>query len=309
MDKKPVIIDEKLKIGISACAFGCPVRYNAKSIDVTRNLGREKSDFIWIPVCPETMAGLGVPRNPIHVIGKDGGDVWSGAGKVVNRNHEDVTDQVKEGAEMCMTTLKRAECDAYIFMDGSPTCGVYRTTLKRHKRGNPPGVFGALLEAEGLFLIPASDLQSPLKWWDWRRRLFAFTWLKSREIHKKSDLYDTWYKLKFICQELDEPWARHLGHEMAQIKSPEFDDFVERFKKEALEVLRKPSTVEKITNRLWKHYSHYKKVTHQELEIINEPQFRRNITSISKELIAMEIASVNSEILFGNTPVIYRGGR
>ena len=72
MEKKNVVIHDKITIGISACCMGSPVRYNNKGWDMLATLGREKQDFMWCPVCPETMSGLGVPRDPIHLSGGDG---------------------------------------------------------------------------------------------------------------------------------------------------------------------------------------------------------------------------------------------
>lgn len=59
-------------LGISACCMGCPVRYNGRGFDLLKNLGREKGDFTYCPVCPESLAGLGVMRDPIHLTG----DLW-----------------------------------------------------------------------------------------------------------------------------------------------------------------------------------------------------------------------------------------
>lgn len=57
----------KVRVGISACLLGRPVRYD----------GRDKFDPLlaetlaarieWIPVCPETEFGLPVPREPIQL--------------------------------------------------------------------------------------------------------------------------------------------------------------------------------------------------------------------------------------------------
>ena len=306
MDKGPVILHQKLNIGISACCFGCPVRYNGKSLNYTQFLEREKSDFIWTAVCPETMAGLGIPRSPIHVIGKDGASVWQGEGIVVNQRKEDLTEAVMEGVNACVKTLELAKCDAYVYMDGSPICGVYRTTLKKQKRGNPPGVFGSVLMDKGYFLIPASDLQSPIKWWDWRRRLFAFTWIKSVDIPNKAKLYEVWYKVKFLCQEIDEPWARALGHNLAQLTDESFRNQMEDIRLDILNHLRQPSTTVKITNRLWKHYTYYRRKSGKNIVEINAPEFKRNVTTIAKEIMKMERAAISDGILFGNTPVMYQ---
>ncbi|MCD8499443.1 MAG: DUF523 domain-containing protein [Clostridiales bacterium] len=166
MDKGPVTLKEKPVIGISACGFNAPIRYNGRSMDFIKAIGREKGDFRWCPVCPETAAGLGVPRDPIHLAGPDGRSIWKGEGKIVSRNGHDVTAVMLAAAQESLATLRRAGAKVFIYMDGSPSCGVYRTTLRKQSRGKPPGVFGALLDTEGFFLIPALDMQSPLKWWD-----------------------------------------------------------------------------------------------------------------------------------------------
>lgn len=309
MDKQNIVIDEKVSIGISACCMGSPVRYNGKGIDMIKFIGREKSDFTWSPVCPECMAGLGVIRDPVHLSGGDGSMVWTGEAKVKNRKGHDITEEVKAGALACLETLKRAGAVAFVYMDGSPSCGVYRTTLKGERRGNPPGIFGSLLLENEFFLIPANDLQSPLKWWDWRRRLLAFHWFKSVPLESKKDLYDVWYKLKFLCQELDDSWARNTGRSMANLEDSSVEEFIGKFRTEIIEVLRKPSTTNRITNSLWKNYSHYRKIKGKTVEGINSPEFRRNVTTIAKEILLMERTALSDEVLFGTTPVIYRDKR
>lgn len=305
--KGPVILEQKPKLGISACSMKCPVRYNAKGFDLLAHLGREKNDFIWTPVCPECQAGLGVMRDPIHLSGGNGTDVWSGEASVKNRFGRDVTEEVKEGSLQSLKVLERAGVKAFVYMDGSPTCGVYRTTLKKQNRGKPPGVFGALLYEKGFFLIPALDMQSPLRWWDWRRRLLAFLWLQDVKIEDRSDLYAIWYRLKFICQELDNVKARQLGHEIAQWTGKLLAEQTESFRSQISDLLRTPSSAARMTNSLWKNYSHYRKVTGLEIPEIKSPDQLRNITTIAREMLLMERAAAETDIVFGTSPVLYSG--
>lgn len=309
MDKQNVIIHDKITIGISACTMGSPVRYNAKGWDLTSGIGREKNDFKWVPVCPEIMAGLGVPRNPIHLSGGTGTDVWTDAARIKNRGGQDVTEDVKFGTRSCLETLDRAGATAYVYMEGSPTCGVYRTSLKKQKRGNPPGILGTILLDREYFLIPASDLQSPLKWWDWRRRLLAFHWFRSLPLADKNSLYEAWYKLKFLCQEIDEPWARDMGRRLASLGKITDPDEIAVLRREILEVLREPSTTVKITQMLWKNYAFFRKAKGKPVEGINSPDFRRNVTSIAKELTLMERTAFEDQIFFASSPVLYREKR
>ncbi|MDX9810043.1 MAG: DUF523 domain-containing protein [Sphaerochaetaceae bacterium] len=305
-DKNQVIVTEKIVIGISACSMGCPVRYDGKGTDSITILGREKTDFIWVPVCPECMAGLGVPRESVHLSGGDGTAVWLKEATVKNRKGIEVVEALKLGCHACLDTLKRAKVSAFIYRDGSPSCGVYRTSMRSQKRGNPPGVFGSLLLEQGYFLIPADDLQSPIKWWDWRRRLLAFHWLSTVRIETLGDIHAVWYKLKFLCQELDNEYARRLGRTIASLDKHLPEGFIEQFRKELLQLLRKPSNLKRITQSLWKNYAHYRKATGKKIDEINSPEFQRNVTTIAKELVKMERSAVEDQILFGTSPVVYR---
>ena len=52
----PGIIGARVRLGMSACVAGCPVRYNGKSFDALRSLGREASDYVVTPVCRNVSA-------------------------------------------------------------------------------------------------------------------------------------------------------------------------------------------------------------------------------------------------------------
>lgn len=307
MDKQPIILENRPIIGISACCMGCPVRYNGRSFDMLKFLGREKGDFTWVPVCPECEAGLGVIRPPVHIAGEHGAAVWQGEATVRSRGGQDVTQQVMEGARAAEDVLRRAGAQAFIYLDGSPTCGVYRTTLRDQKRGKPPGVFGAILQERGWFLIPALDLQSPLKWWDWRRRLLAFIWLQDVPLQSKDDLFTVWYRLKFMCQELDDTWARTLGRELAALGQKPDPEIYETFRRQVSDQLRKPSTPARLKGSLLKQYANFRKKTGQTVPEIQAADVRRNVTTIARELTLMERASAATGHMIGTAPVLYSG--
>ncbi|WP_053955900.1 DUF523 domain-containing protein [Inediibacterium massiliense] len=299
------ILKNKISIGISACIYGCRVRYNQKGIDMVKYLGRNINNFSFMPVCPECMAGLGTPRNAIKIVKGSGEDVWSGAAKVISSKGEDLTERLKKGSSRSMDILEDAKMDAFIFMEGSPSCGIYRTTLKNKRLGTPPGVFGSLLLKEKIFLIPGLDLQSPIKAWDWLRRLYAFVWLKNLSIQNKKQVYGMWHTMKFLCQEIDEKNARQIGKELANFDEWNVE-FIEKKREEILNILRKPSTVAKIKQMLWKNYIHYKRKLGKELEFIKEPTTLRGMTQIAKELMLMEKESFQNNYVFGSSPILHR---
>jgi uncharacterized protein YbbK (DUF523 family) len=304
-----ITLSEKIKIGISACMYGCNVRYNKKGWDMIQYFGREAGDFIWYPVCPECMAGLGVPRDPIRVAGESGEEVWNGNAKIKNRQGIDVTSQILRGSSVCLEMLKASDVNVFIFMEGSPTCGVYRTTLKNKRLGKPPGVFGAKLLSEGYFLIPAADLQSPIKRWDWRRRLHAFVWLKKVDIENKEQLFDVWHRLKFLCQEIDRKNANEIGKKLASLPKGFDQQQSEMIRKEISEILRRPSSIKSIKHMLWKNYIYYLRKTNDKLENIHPPESLRSMTIVANELMDLERKALEKDVLFGSTPVIYRKNR
>jgi uncharacterized protein YbbK (DUF523 family) len=305
----PIIVHEKIRIGVSACNAGARVRWNRAGWDRIAPLNREMTSFVWTPVCPEVMSGFGVPRDPVRLSGGNGVDFWKGAASMKNRSGRDLTDNIRAGCRECLQALKRAEVEAFAFMEGSPSCGVYRTTLKNKRLGNPPGVFGALLLEQDLFLIPALDLESPIKWWDWRRRLHAFCWLKRLEITSKDQLYTAWHHLKFLCQEVDRSESQRIGAWLAALPRRFSAAAAAEWKSATLRLLRRPSTFTRITSIMQKHYSHYRKHFNPGAEEIRAPAKELSKYKFVEQLLAMEKRAVTEGYDFEGAPVLFREKR
>lgn len=309
------LITRRVPLGISACVYNCPVRYNGKSFDALGTMGREKSDFTFTPVCPECMAGLGVPRNPIHLTGT-GQEVLGGTARVKDRRGRVVTQEIIDGSRACIETLERAEVRAMIVKEASPTCGVYKARVgkKRQETSEGSGVFGAMLLETGWFLIPDNALANPLLWWDWRRRLHAWLWLADRDITRASDLYDAWHVIKFIVQETNRPFADQMGRTLAALPKHASSQALEALRADMLVALRTPSTRSRIAGWMLKTYKHHKKrgtldgVDLHDLKV-DSPEFRINVMSLAEELTKLERVSFENDLLFGSSPVIYREGR
>lgn len=113
----------RVAVGISSCLLGEPVRFdgnhkrNAYICDV---LGQW---FDWVPQCPETAIGLGVPREPIHL--RRIGDRIRIVG--VRNPGLDVTDSLAEHATQF--AARQTELDGYIFKKDSPSCGLARVRV------------------------------------------------------------------------------------------------------------------------------------------------------------------------------------
>jgi uncharacterized protein YbbK (DUF523 family) len=300
------ILTEKIRIGISACNFGAKVRFDHNGWDRASALGRRQGDYIWTPVCPEVMSGLGVRREPVRLAGGNGDDFWAGAAKVKNRKGLDVSAALTDGVKSCLEALERAKVEAFIFMEGSPTCGVYRTTLKDKRLGKPPGVFGALLLKEDFFLIPAIDMESPWKWWDWQRRLHAFVWLKRQEVRTKKELYDIWHLLKFICQEVDVPKANEIGQRLANAPQGAGQNFIQTWKSDVLRLIRTPSKLNRIQAIMTKHYAHYRKQFGYKIVEMTAPDARSGKSKFVEELEKLERKAREDGYHFAGHPISYQ---
>jgi len=109
---------EKIKLGISACLLGEPVRYDGQhKLDpfLRDTLGRYV-DFV--PVCPEAEVGLGIPREAMHL----GGDP-ADPRLVVVKTGIDHTDRMNVWARRRVGQLEQEGLWGFIFKSRSPSCG------------------------------------------------------------------------------------------------------------------------------------------------------------------------------------------
>lgn len=101
------------KIIVSACLLGKNCKYNGgNNLDarvVTFVEGREV-----IPVCPEVMAGMGIPRTPIEIRN----------GVVIDRDGNVVDEAIRAAVEKILTELRGQDIDCAVLKSRSPTCGV-----------------------------------------------------------------------------------------------------------------------------------------------------------------------------------------
>lgn len=108
-----------VKIGISACLAGQPVRY-----DGTHKRRQHIIDFfadkaLLVPVCPETGCGLGVPREPIRLTGNPQTPRLK-----TTQTQRDVTAKMQAWLEPTLTELVILhDIKGFILKARSPSCG------------------------------------------------------------------------------------------------------------------------------------------------------------------------------------------
>ena len=86
----------KGKILVSSCLLGLNCKYNGGN-NYSKEIDEFLKDYDVIPICPEIMGGLPIPRVPSERLGN----------KVITKDGRDVTEQYKKGAEETLFLAKK----------------------------------------------------------------------------------------------------------------------------------------------------------------------------------------------------------
>ncbi len=125
MEKTPETV---IPVGVSACLIGERVRWNGGhqlNHFIKDILGRF---FQFVPVCPEWESGLGVPREPLRLVG-DPADPRL----MTHRSRQDITDMMTAWAEKRVGELGAQDLCGFIFKGKSPSSGLYKVKVYNDK--------------------------------------------------------------------------------------------------------------------------------------------------------------------------------
>lgn len=150
----------KSKILISACLIGENVKYdggnNALHTDV---LKQWQEEGVLVPLCPEVLGGLGVPRPACEVI--------KGTNSVVCKNGEDVSVAFAKGAKESLRIAQEEGICMAILKARSPSCGkdiIYDGTFTS-TRVNDSGITCKLLQKSGIPVFSEEELALAEAFW------------------------------------------------------------------------------------------------------------------------------------------------
>lgn len=119
----------RIRIGISSCLVGQPVRFDGNHKQDHYITGTLGSVFDFVPVCPEVGIGLGTPRPTLRLVGT--ADAIRAVG--VKVEGIDVTDKLTHYGQRMAGKL--GDLSGYIFKSKSPSCGMERVRLYDGKGG------------------------------------------------------------------------------------------------------------------------------------------------------------------------------
>jgi uncharacterized protein YbgA (DUF1722 family)/uncharacterized protein YbbK (DUF523 family) len=119
------------RIGISRCLLGDQVRHDGghkRDAFLVSTFGR----FVeWVPVCPEVEAGMGTPREAIHLVAsRDGVPSAAQRVRLVGvKSGQDWTDRMTTFSASRVRELVSASLDGYVLKKDSPSCGLERVRV------------------------------------------------------------------------------------------------------------------------------------------------------------------------------------
>lgn len=138
------------KILISACLVGEKTRYDGKS-NYNPLVKELLKYYELVPVCPEVLGGLSIPRIPSE---RKGDNVFNNEGK-------DVTNYFNKGSKEVLNIVKYLKIKRAILKENSPSCGVHSIYdgYFRHKFIHGSGVLTDNLKALGIICYNEDEIQ------------------------------------------------------------------------------------------------------------------------------------------------------
>jgi uncharacterized protein YbgA (DUF1722 family)/uncharacterized protein YbbK (DUF523 family) len=280
--------DLKPRLGISQCLLGDTVRYDG---------GHKRDAFLtdvlapfveWLPVCPEVEAGLGTPREAMHLAGDPDAPQL-----LTIRTHTNHTMTLQTFSQRRVQELQESDLDGYIFKKSSPSCGVYRVKVYTDK-GQPSkqgtGIFSAAFQ-QAFPLLPVEEegrlSDAPIRE-NFIERIFCYRrWKTLFQEHRISRgaivLFHTRHKYLLLTH------SRSHYHDLGQLiaKAGQYTpaDLASRYGPLFMDALKIKATVRKHVNVLQHLAGHFKK----QLSPIERAELQETIQDYHQHLTPLAV--------------------
>lgn len=144
-----------MNILVSHCFLGEPCRYDGASRLDRQIIELHRAGHNLIPVCPEVLGKLDIPRSPAEL---------QPDGRVLTQDGQDVTAAYQAGAEKALEIARANGCTVAVLKAHSPSCGcgeIYDGTFT-HTLTSGWGVAARLLADAGIEVMDEEHLQARL---------------------------------------------------------------------------------------------------------------------------------------------------
>jgi uncharacterized protein YbgA (DUF1722 family)/uncharacterized protein YbbK (DUF523 family) len=246
-------MEDKIRIGISACLLGKEVRYNgghSRDRLITDTLGEYLE---YAPVCPEVEAGFPIPREAFRLVGDPDDPRF-----ITSNTNVDYTDHMKSWAKKRARDLEGERLCGFIFRKNSPSSGLHRVKLYNEK-GQTTG-----LKTMGMFaraftdhfpLLPVEEdgrLHDPKLRENFIESIFVMKrWREAIEPKPSRGAFvDFHTRHKLLIRSHSPKHHNEMGKLIADIKNHPIEEFTDNYQNLLMAALRLKSTVKKHVDTL-----------------------------------------------------------
>lgn len=144
---------------VSACLMGMPCAWHGGHYRSEKLIELSCREVL-VPVCPERLGGLPIPRPSQEIEGGAGEDLLLGGSRVANTEGQDVTAALLKGAKETLDIAEALNVREFVGKSRSPSCGVGEvydgSFTGRLVAGD--GVTSALLRRHGIKVLSEDDV-------------------------------------------------------------------------------------------------------------------------------------------------------
>ncbi len=278
-------MQEKIRLGISSCLLGNPVRWNAGH-KLDKYLVNTLGQFVeYVPVCPEVEAGFGVPRESLRLVGDP-----QNPRLITFKTKTDRTHQMRRWAKKRVKELEKEDLCGFIFKSDSPSSGMIRVKVYTEK-GMPAkkgvGMF-ARAYMDHFPEIPVEDdgrLNNPAIRENFIERVFSLKRWRESFAEKRSmgNLVNFHTCNKLLLLSHSQNHYRQMGKLVADGKKLPVDALYDQYEHLLMEALELKTTVKKNGNVLQHLMGYFKKQLSADekqelLEVFD--QYRRDLVPL-----------------------------
>ena len=245
-------MEERIKLGISACLLGQEVRYNgghSRDAFITDTLSAYVDFF---PVCPEVECGFPIPRESLRLVGDPESPRLQ-----TSRTKEDHTERMLSWCSRRVRELEEIDLHGFIFKKGSPSSGMER--VKVYSDAGMPSNRGIGMFARAFMdhfpLLPVEEdgrLHDPVLRENFIEAIFVLKrWrhsLAPKPTRNGFVAFHSQHKLLLMAHSPQH--MRLMGKMVADIKQHSLADFRSLYQQKLMEALRLKPTRRKQTDVL-----------------------------------------------------------
>ncbi|PLX82375.1 MAG: DUF1722 domain-containing protein [Desulfuromonas sp.] len=252
---------ERIKLGVSACMLGEPVRYDGGHA-LDRYLRDTLGQYVqFVPVCPEVELGLPTPRPTLRLVGDP-----ERPRLVFSQGGEDITDKMTDWAEKRAMELEKEDLCGFVFKSRSPSSGMER--VKLYDRNGVPqkggvGIFARVF-MEHFPLVPVEEdgrLHDPRLRENFIESLFTFKrWRDTLATDRSRGglvAFHTRHKLLILAHSPE--LYREMGELVATAKELPLDELLGAYQEQLMNAMRQKATVSNHVNVLQHMLGYFKK--------------------------------------------------